>query len=105
MDAKSDTKLACCRAMCLGMRVPKVSLGKGVPKVGLGSTKLACCKKRWLGTMVPKANGCQIHKACMLQGNVFRHKGAKGVKLACRKKKGAEGSQWGSRLSKEAVRA
>ncbi|KAL6286609.1 hypothetical protein ACE6H2_010999 [Prunus campanulata] len=32
-DTEGDTKLACCKAMCLGMRVLKVSLGKRVPKV------------------------------------------------------------------------
>ncbi|KAL6271366.1 hypothetical protein ACE6H2_028277 [Prunus campanulata] len=56
--AKGDTKLACCKAICLGTGVPKV---KG------------------LGTGVPKAKGSRRrHKACMLQGNVLRHGGAEG---------------------------
>ncbi|PQM42408.1 hypothetical protein Pyn_13870 [Prunus yedoensis var. nudiflora] len=72
---------------------------------GTEGVKLACHKKRWLGTMVPKSKGCQIHKPCMSQDDVLRHETAEGVKLACRKKMCVEGSQWGSRLGKEAVRA
>ncbi|CAB4286718.1 unnamed protein product [Prunus armeniaca] len=46
--AKGDTKLACRKAMCLGMWVPKVKE----------------CRRR--------------HRACMLQGNVVRHGGTEG---------------------------
>ncbi|PQQ20272.1 hypothetical protein Pyn_15918 [Prunus yedoensis var. nudiflora] len=50
-------KLTCFKVMCLGTGMPKVSLGKGVPKMNE-------CQKR--------------HKACMLQGNMPRHGSAEG---------------------------
>ncbi|CAL8168824.1 unnamed protein product [Prunus armeniaca] len=61
-----------------------------------GNTKLACRRAMWLGTEVPKgtqslrvarqcdwARGCRRqHKACVLQGIVARHVGAKGISRA-----------------------
>ncbi|KAL6271364.1 hypothetical protein ACE6H2_028275 [Prunus campanulata] len=50
-----------------------VSYGDMARHEGAEGTKLACHKAMCLGTGVPKTKGCQIHKACMSQGNVFRH--------------------------------
>ncbi|CAL2254572.1 unnamed protein product [Prunus armeniaca] len=56
VSTECDTKLACCKAMWLGMRVPKVCckamwLGNVARHKGAESdTKLACHKAMWLGT-------------------------------------------------------
>ncbi|PQQ01644.1 hypothetical protein Pyn_33244 [Prunus yedoensis var. nudiflora] len=66
----------------------------------------------WLGTWVPKASQSlrvarrcgqalecrRRHKACVSQGNVARHLGADGIRLACRNLKcrrawGADGAK------------
>ncbi|PQQ16547.1 hypothetical protein Pyn_35288 [Prunus yedoensis var. nudiflora] len=77
--------------MCLGTGVPKVkgwfhASNEKVPNERYdviagaeGDTKLACCKAMCFGTGAPKEMGCRRqHKACMLQGNVLRHKGVEG---------------------------
>ncbi|VVA17394.1 Hypothetical predicted protein [Prunus dulcis] len=51
-----------------------------------GDTKLACCKVMCPNMCVSKSKGCRRpDKACMLQGNVARNRGAEGTKLACHK--------------------
>ncbi|PQQ11199.1 hypothetical protein Pyn_13970 [Prunus yedoensis var. nudiflora] len=91
--AEGDIKLACCKAMCLGMGVPKARGAEGELRhcSAEGHTKLACCKAMRLGTGVPnvslgtevsKVKGCQRqHKACMFQGHVLGHRGAEGEKI------------------------
>ncbi|CAL8165638.1 unnamed protein product [Prunus armeniaca] len=67
--AGGNTKLACCKALWLSMKVPKATQSLHVAR--------QCGRARWCRRQ---------HKARMLQGIVARHRGAEGnTKLACRK--------------------
>ncbi|CAL8121052.1 unnamed protein product [Prunus armeniaca] len=60
-DAEGYTKCACCKALFLGMEVPKVT--QSVARHGgAKSTKLACRKTMCLDTGVPKEKGLPNEK-------------------------------------------
>ncbi|CAL2240892.1 unnamed protein product [Prunus armeniaca] len=60
-DAKGYTKRACCKALFLGMGVPKVTQSVARHR-GAKSTKLACRKTMCLDTGVPKEKGLPNEK-------------------------------------------